>query len=252
MLSHASSLPGWPFLLGSRSRIWGLGARGQGEHMARSWNGGGQYLNVGPLLSLLFKTSSVLRSHLESEEVEFGPGELLQTPISAFYPDYLNGQRPGSCSFYRSPLPPVTPTCSQGWEPVLWLLTSVSSCSEVGVGEGGSISCGTSLGAVLLWNDSSTNGKGATMWWIPNKLTCFLTAVHLRQETPLSPSASTQFPPLEKGQQPSGFCIWESGKDRDEKNRNSLPRRKYPQCSAAVPSTPLRCADSVFLEPGEV
>lgn len=41
---------------------------------------GRHYFNVGPLPSLLFKTLSLLQSDLESEEVDVGPGELLQTP----------------------------------------------------------------------------------------------------------------------------------------------------------------------------
>lgn len=40
-----------------------------------------QYLNVGPLPSLPFKTFSVLQSYLENEKVDLDPEELLKISI---------------------------------------------------------------------------------------------------------------------------------------------------------------------------
>ena len=69
-------------VVSSRFKGPDVGVRGWG---AREEHGtfqaqGRHYLNVGPLPSLLFKTLSVLQSYLENEEVDLGPGELLQTP----------------------------------------------------------------------------------------------------------------------------------------------------------------------------
>lgn len=48
---------------------------------------GKHYWSLGPLPSLLFKTSSVMQPCLENEEVDLDPGGLLKTPISRLHPD---------------------------------------------------------------------------------------------------------------------------------------------------------------------